>query len=213
MLLAVTAAALLAACSSDEQTADITKLSELKNFFGPDFRITEIPKASINPKAMTGQKLPDGITFEPADCAKYAATPQVPSDAKGNMTAVTAEGDGNRFITIALETNEPLPVTEPSDECKKISFNGAGLKGTVETVPTPQIDGVRTMGVHRTVNIDRDGKTQTGELYSYRASFGKYQVMVTANPVLAPNQPVAPVDTKRAEDLLTTAVAAIRGKS
>ena len=128
MLLAVTAAALVAACSSDEQTADITKLSELKNFFGPQFHITEIPKAGINPKSMTGQKLPDGMKFDPADCAKYAATPQVPSDAKGNMTAVTAEGDGNRFITIALETNEPLPVVEPSDDCKKITFDGAGMK-------------------------------------------------------------------------------------
>jgi uncharacterized lipoprotein YmbA len=49
MLLAVTAAALLAACSSDEQTADITKLTELKNFFGPQFRITEIPKAASTP--------------------------------------------------------------------------------------------------------------------------------------------------------------------
>ena len=213
MLLAVTAAALVAACSSDEQTADITKLSELKNFFGPQFHITEIPKAGINPKSMTGQKLPDGMKFDPADCAKYAATPQVPSDAKGNMTAVTAEGDGNRFITIALETNEPLPVVEPSDDCKKITFDGAGMKGVVETVPTPQIDGARTLGVHRSVNIERDGKTQTGELYSYRAYFGKFQVMVTANPVLAPNQPVAPVDFKRAEDLLVAAVAAIRGKS
>jgi hypothetical protein len=50
-------------------------------------------------------------------------------------------------------------------------------------------------------------------LYSYRAYFGKFQVMVTANPVLTPNQPVAPVDSKRAADLLVAAVAAIRGKS
>ena len=213
ILLAVTAAALLAACSSDEQTADITKLSDLKSFFGPQYRITDIPKSGINPKAMAGQKLPDGITIDPAACGDFVKTPQVPSDAKGNMTAVTAEGDGNRFITIALETNEPLPVVEPSDECKKITFSGNGITGTVQTVPTPQIDGAKTLGVHRSVNIERDGKTQTGELYSYRAYFGKFQVMVTANPVLAPNQPVAPVDSKRAEDLLVAAVAAIRGKS
>lgn len=213
MLLAVTAAALLAACSSDEQTADITKLSDLKSFFGPQYRISDIPKSGIDPKTMTGQKLPDGMTIDPANCSDYVKTPQVPSDAKGNMTAVTAEGDGNRFITIAIETNEPLPVVEPSDNCKKITFTGNGMNGVVETVPTPHIEGAQTLGVHRTVNIQRDGQNQTGELYSYRAYFGKFQVMVTANPVLAPNQPVAPVDFKRAEDLLVAAVDAIRGKS
>ena len=154
-----------------------------------------------------------GTVFDPPGCAKVAEGTNLPQGLKGNMAATTAEGDGNRFITIALETNEPLPVVEPSDECKKITFSGNGITGTVQTVPTPQIDGAKTLGVHRSVNIERDGKTQTGELYSYRAYFGKYQVMVTANPVLAPDKPVAPVDTKRAEDLLVAAVAAIRGKN
>lgn len=210
MLLALAAAALLAACSSDDPKADITKLSDLKTFFGPDFRVTQIPKAGINPRVMSGQKLPDGIKFEPPDCAKYATTTQVPSDVKGNMTAMTAEGDGNRFITIALETNEPIPVDQPSENCKKITFTGATMHGVVETVPVPPIEGVQTLGVHRIVDFNRNGKQQTGELYSYRAYFGKYQVMVTANPLVLPNKPVVPVDTKRAEDLLVAAVAAIR---
>lgn len=212
-LLVVAASALLAACSSDEQTADITKLSDLKSFFGPEYHITDIPKTGINPRAMSGQKLPDGVKFDPPDCGKFAGTPQIPSDVKGNMAALTAEGNGNRFITIALETNEPIEVTEPSADCKKITFTGEAMHGVVESVPTPQIDGVHTLGVHRTLEFTKDGKPQTGELYSYRAYFGKYQVMVTANPMVVPDKPVAPVDTERAENLLKAAVAAIRGTS
>ena len=50
MLLAVTAAALQVAASSDEQTADITKLSDLKSFFGPQYRISDIPEVRIDPR-------------------------------------------------------------------------------------------------------------------------------------------------------------------
>ncbi len=51
----------------------------------------------------------------------------------------------------------------------------------------------------------------TGELYDYTAQFGDYQVIVIANPLVVPNQPVAKVDTQRARDLLVKAVASIRG--
>ena len=36
-------------------------------------------------------------------------------------------------------------------------------------------------------------------------------VLVTANPLVIPNQPVAPVDIERAKKLLVDAVAAVRG--
>ena len=38
-------------------------------------------------------------------------------------------------------------------------------------------------------------------------------MIVTANPTVQPGKPVAPVDTKRARDLLVAAVAAVRGTS
>jgi hypothetical protein len=55
------------------------------------------------------------------------------------------------------------------------------------------------------------GKTRTGELYTYVARFGTFAVIVSANPLVIPNQPVAPVDTKRAADLLSAGVAAVKG--
>jgi Domain of unknown function (DUF5642) len=81
----------------------------------------------------------------------------------------------------------------------------------VEVVESPQIGGVRTMGTHRVVHTTVDGKPRTGELYNYIASFGSFRVIVTANPLVLPDKPVSPVNTQRARDLLTTAVAAVKG--
>jgi hypothetical protein len=36
-------------------------------------------------------------------------------------------------------------------------------------------------------------------------------VIVTANPMVLPGRPVAPVNTQRARDLFTAAVAAVKG--
>jgi hypothetical protein len=56
-----------------------------------------------------------------------------------------------------------------------------------------------------------NGKPASGELYNYVASFGSILVIVTANPLVLPNQPVAPVNTQRARDLLAAAVKSVRG--
>jgi Domain of unknown function (DUF5642) len=211
--LALTCAALATACSSPPDAgsaADIGKVAELKSSFGPEFTVTELPTAGIDPKVLANQKLPEGVRFDPADCAKFAVGQSFPPDLKGNMAAVTAEGNGNRFIAIALETSHPMALTEAGDQCAKVSFSGGALRGTVEVVAAPQIPDVATQGVHRVMQATIDGKQQTGEIYSYRAQFGDYQVIVTANPLVVPDQPVVPVDTERAENLLTLAVEAIR---
>ena len=53
---------------------------------------------------------------------------------KGNMAALSAEGQGNRFIVIAVETNEPVPVTEPGPDCQKVAFSGGAVRGLVEVI-------------------------------------------------------------------------------
>ena len=192
-------------------SADITKVNGVKSNFGPDFKVKDIEKTGIDPKMLSGRKLPDGLKFDPASCSKFAAGQQVPPGTQGNMAAVAAEGDGNRFITMAVETSEAVPVTEPERGCEKVGFIGARLRGVVEVVDAPKIDGVRTLGIHRVVQTVGGGKTRTGELYDYSAHFGDYQVIVTANPLVLPGKPVAKVDTERAKNLLAAAVAAIRG--
>ena len=91
-----------------------------------------------------------------------------------------------------------------------MAFAGAQVRGGLEVIDAPHIDGTRTMGVHRVLQAVMAGGARTGELYDYSAQFGDYQVIVIANPLVIPGQPVAPVDTQRARDLLLKAVTEVR---
>lgn len=190
--------------------ADIAKVVGVKSSFGPEFKVTDISERAIDPKLLSARKLPEGLKFDPANCAKLAAGPDMPPDVQGNMAAVSAEGSGNRYVVIAVETSKPLPVNDPGKDCTKVAFAGTGVRGGLEVVDAPNIDGTHTFGVHRVLQALVAGGPRTGELYDYSAQFGDYQVIVIANPLVVPDQPVAKVDTQRARDLLVNAVAAIR---
>ncbi len=203
---------LLAACApAPDADADIARISEVRATFGDRFQYRDIAPTGIDPKLLQPQKLPPGMTFEPPECAKLAEGRLPEGDLKGNMAAATAEGEGNRFIALAVETNAPVPVTDPGDSCKKVEFGGPGLRGAVEVVEAPHIDGVQTSATHRVLQTVVAGAPRTGELYNYTARFGSFMVIVTANPLVIPDKPVAPVDTERARRLLVDAVAAVRG--
>ena len=208
---ALACVAALAGCRSDRgPSADIAKITDLTSSFGRQFAVTDVPPTGIDPKFLSGQKLPEGLKFEPAKCAGFATGQLVPAGTEGNMSAVSAEGEGNRFIVIAVQTNEPVPVSEPGADCKKVAFGGGAVRGTVEAVEVPKIDATTTIGVHRVVQTVVDGKPRTGEVFTYSAHFGDYQVIVSANSLVLPNKPTAPVNTQRARDLLIAGVNAIR---
>lgn len=206
--------ALVSGCASGSDgdvSADIGKVSELRAGFGPGFEVTEVAPTGIDPAVLAGQKLPDGIAFDPAGCARFAAGQSVPPGTEGNMAAVSAEGEGNRFVVIAVQTSTAIPVVEPGSECRKVSFAGGSTRGTVEVVDAPRIEGAETFGVHRVVQTVVDGTPRAGEVYSYSAHFGDFQVIVSANPLVTPDEPPVPVDTERARDLLVAGVQAVRG--
>jgi hypothetical protein len=209
-LLAVACAGWLAACggvASPAQSVDIGKVLSVNSTFGPDFHVSTAGPSGIDPKMLGPQKLPDGVTFDPGDCTKYANGQTLPSGLKGNMAAVSAEGQGNRFIAIAVETSQRVPFESAlADKCKHVTFAGANMRGVVDVVESPHIEGAQTLGTHRQLQT----AVGAGELYNYVAYLDNYLVVVTANPLVVPNQPVAPVNTQRARDLLTTAVAAVR---
>lgn len=208
----VTCAAALTACSSGTSgQADIADVFEVKPTFDSGFQVTTTGPTGIDPKLLAPQTVPPGVTIDPAGCAKFAAGLAIPEGAQGNMAATTAEGKGNRFIAIAVETSEPVPPNDPGPDCQKVAFAGPGVRGLVEVVESPQIEGVKTLGTHRVVQTTVDGKPHSGELFNYVASFDSFLVIVTANPLVVPNTPVAPVDTAKARELLSAAVAAVRG--
>jgi len=207
---------LLAACSShgssdNAPTADITKISQVKSDFGPEFKVKDVPKTGIDPKVLSTHKLPPGLKFDPPDCSSFVVGQDMPPGLQGNMAAVSAEGDGNRFIAMAVQTSAPVPFEDPSRNCRKVAFEGGRIRGLIEAVDVPQIDGTRTQGVHRVLQTVVQGKPRSGELYNYSAHFGDYQVIITANPLPQPGKPPTPIDTNKARDLLVKSVAAVRG--
>jgi len=214
VLLATASVCVLAGCSSGSDTssakADISKVADVRLSFGPEYKVADITERAIDPKLLSARKLPDGLTFDPANCAKVAAGPEMPPDLQGNMAAVSAEGNGNRFVVIAVETSKALPFNDPGKDCTKVAFSGAQVRGGIEVIDAPKIDGTQTLGIHRVLQAVVGGSARTGELYDYSAQFGDYQVIVIANPLVIPDQPVAPVDTQRARDLLVKAVTAVR---
>jgi Domain of unknown function (DUF5642) len=215
MAVAVGSVCLLAACSSDKSSetttsADITKISQVKSSFGPDYKVKDVPKTAIDPKVLSTHKLPPGLKFDPPNCSSFVVGEDMPPGLQGNMAAVSAEGNGDRLIAMAVQTSAPVPFNDPGRNCKKVEFEGGRVRGLIEVVDVPQIDGTQTLGVHRVLQTVVQGKPRSGELYNYSAHFGDYQVIVTANPVVVKGQPAKPVDTKQARDLLVKSVAAIR---
>jgi hypothetical protein len=213
--LVVVSAGLLAACGSggaSDAHANIANVASVKSTFGPQFQLTDVAPTGIDPRLLAPPTLPAGVKFEPPDCAKFATAQVLPSGLKGNMAATSAEGEGNRFIAIAVETSESVPFNDPGQACQKVGFAGGPVRGVVEVVEAPDIEGVRTIGTHRVLQTVVDGKPRTGELYNYVANFGTFMVIVTANPLVLPDKPVVPVNTQRARDLVTAAVTAVRAE-
>ena len=216
-IVVVACAGVLTACGAGQSAehdfshADIARVANVKSSFGSDFKVNTVGPTGIDPRLLGPQKLPQGMTFDPADCGKAAFQQVVPAGVKGNMAATTAEGEGNRFIAIAVETSEAVPRSDPPQNCQKVGFTGPGVRGLVEVVEAPQIGGVQPLGTHQVLETTVDGKPRSGELYRYVASFGTFLVIVTANPLVLPDKPVAPVNTQRARDLLNAAVAAVKG--
>jgi len=169
VLSGVLAAGLLAACSSTPSgpSADIGKVSEVKSSFGPEFQVKDVPTTGIDPKMLAAQKLPQGLKFDPADCEQFAAGQAMPTDLKGNMAAVSAEGKGNRFIVLALETSKEVPVTDPGDNCKKVSYSGGAVQGTIEKVDVPQqARSLEQLGINRVAwNVTPDIKARMVEAF------------------------------------------------
>ncbi|UXA17157.1 DUF5642 family protein [Mycobacterium sp. SMC-4] len=195
----------------DLSGADIANIADLQTSFGPPFTVSSVGPAAVDPRLLAPQTLPAGLTFDPGDCAASAVDQTVPEGTRGNMAAVTAEGEGVRYIVIAVETSAPVPVNTPDEQCHKVTFSGQGVRGLVEVVEAPHIEHTDTVGTHRILQTTTAQGPRTGELYNYVAKFGNFIVIVTANPLVVADAPVAEIDTARARDLVGQAVALVRG--
>jgi len=204
----------LSGCGGSQKPVDTTKLFNVQSTFGSDFKTQTKGPNDIDPKILGPQKMPPGVTFEPSDCADYAANSgRPPKGIRGKMSMVSILGNGNQLVAIAMQSDEqdlPYDGTD-AEKCKHVSFNAGKLTGYLDEVDAPQIDHAKTTGSHSEIEITgKDGQQQSRESYTFTAYLGTALVQVTANPQPVRGQPPAMVDADRARQLLVDAVAALR---
>jgi hypothetical protein len=213
----VCAATLLLAlgCSTDSMLnrhIDTSKIFSVKSTFSPNFKVVTTGPTGIDPRLLAPQKLPPGVTVDSPDCAKYALSQPLRPGLKGNMATLAAQGDNNRLLAVAVETAQPVAYEAVSDHCKHIALTGRSLKGEIDAIDAPHIDGAKTLGTYSVLEATVADRTHSTESYNYTAYLGNHHlVLVAANPVLVPNQSPPPLNVDRARRLLSDAVAAVRG--
>lgn len=203
----------LTGCGGSNKPIDTTKLFNVQSTFDSDYKSQTKGPNDIDPKILGPQKMPPGVTFDPADCAEFAASSgRPPKGIRGKMSMVSIVGNGNQMAAIAMQSDQELPYDAAAAEnCKQVSFNAGKLTGDLEEVDAPQIDHATTVGAHSQITITgKDGQTQSRETYTFTAYLGTALVQVTASPQQLRGQPPGMVDAERARQLLVDAVAALR---
>jgi Domain of unknown function (DUF5642) len=202
-----------AACSNGSMLnrhIDIDKIFSVRSTFGPQYRVATSGPTGIDPRLLEPPKLTPDLTFDPADCSKYASGQTLPQGLRGRMAALSAEGDNNHFMTIAVQTSQRVPYQAISDNCKHMAFTGRTVKGVIDVIDAPHINGAKVLATRRVLEATVGGPNRAGELYNYTAYLGNCLVLVVANSLVAPNQPPAPVDVNKARQLLIDSVSAVR---
>lgn len=209
----VVGAQALTGCGGGHKPIDTTKLFNVESTFGSEYKTqTQGPK-EIDPKILGPQKMPPGVTFEPADCADYAASSgRPPKGIQGKMSMVSISGNGNQFVAIAMQADSDLPYDAAAAEnCKHVAFQAGRLTGYLDAVDAPEIDRAETTGSHSEIEVTgKEGQTQSRESYTFTAYLGDTLVQVTASPMAVRGQPPGMVDADRARQLLVDAVSAVR---
>ncbi|OBI07418.1 hypothetical protein AWC18_18430 [Mycolicibacter nonchromogenicus] len=209
----VVCAQALAGCGGGQKPLDTTKLFNVQSTFGSDFKTQTKGPNDIDPKILGPQKMPPGVTFDPADCEEYAAnTGRPPKGIRGKMSMVSIAGNGNQLVAIAMQTDQDLHYDDTdAEKCSHVTFSAGKLTGYLDDVEAPEIDHAKTTGTHSEIEIvGKDGQQQSRESYTFTAYLGSALVQVTANPQPVRGQPPAMVDADRARELLVDAVSALR---
>lgn len=217
MVLAVLCGATLAgspACSDTlvrNRNIDISKIISVKSTFGPDYKVVTSGPTGIDPRLLSRPALSPDMTIDPAECSKYATGQMLPSGLTGSMATVSAEGDNNRFLAVAVQTSQQVPYEPISDRCKHIEFSGRSVKGSIDVIDAPHIAAAQTLAIHRVLEAKLGGQDRSGELYNFTAYLGNGVVLVAASPLAMPNGSPVAVDVVKARQLLSDSVAAVRG--
>ena len=137
------------------------------------------------------QTLPPGVTFDPptARSSRRARRCRRAQGQHGRRRPRRATG--NRFIAIAVETSEAVPIHRSrATTARRSRSPGPGCAVSSRSVEAPAIDGAQHAGhPPRSCRRPSTASPRSGELYNYVASFGTFLVIVTANPLVLPDSP------------------------
>lgn len=217
MMLAVLCGATLVgspACSDTlvrNGNININRIFSLKSTFGPQYKVVTSGPTGIDPRLLAPPPLSPDMTFDPAECSKYAKGQMLPRGLAGSMATVSAEGDNNRLLAVAVQTSQQVSYEPISDSCRHIEFSGRSVRGSIDVIDAPHIAVARTLAIHRMLEATFGGRGRFGELFNYTAYLGNGLVLVAATPLAMPNGSYAAVDVGKARRLLTDSVAAVRG--
>jgi hypothetical protein len=203
----------LTGCGGGHKPLDTTKLFNVESTFGSEYKTQTKGPNDIDPKILGPQKMPPGVTFDPSDCADYAASSgRPPKGIRGKMSMVSVVGNGNQLVAVAMQADQDLPYDAAAAErCKHVSFQAGKLTGYLDETDAPQIDRAQTSGSHSEIEVTgKDGQQQSRESYTFTAYLGSALVQVTANPQAVRGQPPTMVDADRARQMLVDAVSALR---
>lgn len=188
---------------TSDTSYDITRIGTVADAFPPGFTVTEIPLTTLTEEQAAGlggiSDTLSSLTFDPPECNGMLKSPHVV--AGGRTQGVLAEGP-QEITVMAAESADAGADAALRTGCDHVTIRSPGLaEGTIDRIPSPDIDGVTTAGLRSHLDVTLGEHTQTLGRIAFLAPLDErtaVMVLGAADPALL-------------SDLLVQGVAAVRG--
>jgi hypothetical protein len=214
----LTACSGLAGCGSDNKSAsqsasssattseapggfDISRIDQVGLQLPPEAEATPIPHTTVNQEeANTLAGLRKEFVYDPPQCGTLLS--KSTHLGAGSQIQGVSSRKPQQIAILAVES--PTPVVDPPEiaGCDRVTFTVPNeLRGTAERIPGPPIAGVKTTGTKTHMDLTTPEGPKTVDETTFRAELSDRVEIAVAGKA----------DPARLEDLLTKAVAALRG--
>jgi hypothetical protein len=221
LLIAVTAGAALAGCGSANKSGapahstsssaatsaqapggyDISRIALLEKQFPPDSEVAQIPHTTVNQEeADTLAGLRKEFVYDPPQCGALLSK-STHLGAGSQIQGVSARKP-QPIAILAVESPTPVVDAPEIAGCDRVAFTVPNeLRGTAERIPGPPVAGVKTTGTKTHMDLTTPSGPKSEDETTFRAELSDRVEIAVAGKA----------DPARLEDLLTKAVAALRG--
>ena len=194
------------------RTADITKVSEVKSSFGPEFKVPDIPKRAIDPKLLSARKLARRADLRPRRTArKFAAGPGHATGLAGQHGRGVRRGQRQPVRRHRGGDLQGAAGQRPGKDCRRWRSRAASCAAASRSSMRRTSTVTRTLGVHRVLQTVVDGQAAHRRALRLLRSVRRLSGDRHRQSACGARPAGRAVDTQRARDLLVKAVAAVRG--